>query len=228
MSYAQIKRKKDVTMRQKNELSKEKERIFQEQLLEIKEVIVDSEASVKRSLQVALKTRATGADTLETLEKQTEQIQGIIDKTKNIQKTAEQAEESILHIKTYGLSRFFPPVSDFLKHPFKRKSKEKPPHHSTLAQRINQDLLIPHEPKSKPHYNEPIDRTLLDEEALEMFDKTNEELDELGEIIQDLNQLAREQGEEIDWQNKHLEKLKPKIEKATATIVYETRRAGML
>ncbi|MCW8443624.1 hypothetical protein OQJ05_06125 [Fluoribacter gormanii] len=209
-------------MRNKNEL------LFQKKIHEINEVIEDSAASVGRAVRMARNTREIGADTVEALEGQSKQIQKIEEITENIQNKAEQAEESILNIKTYGLSRFFPPIPDFLKHPFSRKSKDEPPRHSTLTQSIKQELPRHHEPKLKQQYNEPVDRTLLDEKHLELLGKTNEGLDELGEIIDDLNQLAREQGKEITWQNKHLDKLKPKIEMAKETVNYETRRAGML
>ncbi|WP_392537174.1 hypothetical protein [Legionella sp. 227] len=209
-------------------MREQKELFFQEKIQEINEVIEDSEASVERAVRMARSTREIGADTVEALEGQSKKIQKIEKITENIQNKAEQAEESILNIKTYGLSRFFPPMPDFLKHPFSRKSKDEPPRHSTLTQSIKQGLTRHHEPKLKPQYNEPVDRTLLDEKHLELFDKTNEGLDELGEIIDDLNQLAREQGKEITWQNEHLDQLKPKIEMATETVTYETRRAGML
>ncbi|MCW8407648.1 hypothetical protein OQJ13_01495 [Legionella sp. PATHC035] len=119
-------------------------------------------------------------------------------------------------------------MPDFFKHPFRRKSKDEPPRHSTLTQSIKQGLPRHHEPKHKPHYDEPVDRTLLDEKHEALLDKTNEGLEELGEIVKDLNQLAREQGKELTWQNEHLNQLKPKIEEATESLHYETRRAGML
>jgi hypothetical protein len=219
------------------------ERSTQSLIAESESIADDSYESVMRSLALAENTRQIGADTLESLGKQGDQLRRIQEEMDDIEELQDRADRSMRTITSVGgalANKFAPKKSrrDHVTKGDKMRDKQKPGRETALEEEEEEEEeRIRQHKRSGQHFrgkhNDRGDRSSnlykedfshLGQDSQQKIKETDKGLDRISDLLDDMKLIALDMGDEINDHNRRLEILNRDIDTANVRMKQTNRK----
>jgi len=211
-----------------------KKHTTEENVMEAESVVDDSWESVQRSLKMAENTRSLGADTLDMLNSQGEQIRRVQEKADNIDNLQNQASRHMRSINSMAgvVGNKFtraPSRKDGVKEGNKKVAKVRKHNEKERSKSHSSDdddgLMIESKHQRKVRIKQEMDGSrvsdmyqadfsMLSDQHQDKVKMTDQALDAIGNLVDDMKVMAVEMGDELDDHNERLTILDRTITKA--------------
>jgi len=222
-----------------------KDRTAEELIQDSESIVDDSWESAQRSLKMAENTRGIGADTLDMLNGQGEQIRRVQERADNIDDLQNQAQRhmrAINGIQGVVTNKFTRQKKgkDGVKTGDKKISKlRKEREHDRAHEKGDSDEEIETESRFQRHLRHKnddkgdrvadmykADFTMLSEEHQDKIKKTDQALDAIGNLMDDMKVMALEMGDELDDHNERLKILDGSVTRANTRMKNTNTKIG--
>jgi len=221
-----------------------KDKTTEELILDSESVVDDSWESVQRSLKMAENTRSIGADTLDMLNAQGEQIRRTQERADNIDDLQNQAQRhmrAINNIQGVVANKFTRQKKgkDGVKVGDKKIAKSRKDKEHDRSHEKDSDDDIETESRFSRHLRHKdeekvdgvsdmykADFSMLSEGHQDKIKKTDQAIDSIGNLMDDMKVMALEMGDELDDHNERLKILDSSVTRANTRMKSTNAKIG--